>query len=89
MIGDLDLHHTLDHSQMTEIKRNIEIETQTETRFKIVIVGSVDIDQNLEIDIRIRDVEMDEAIQTNPEHIPDQTHLEAQIILPILDPKRS
>lgn len=89
MIGDLDLHHTLDHSQMTEIKRNIEIETQTETRIKIVIVGSVGIDQNLETDIRIRDVEMDEVIQTNPELIPDQTHLEVQIISPILDLKRS
>lgn len=89
MIGDLDLHHTLDHSQMTEIKRNIEIETQTETRIKIVIVGSVDIDQNLVTDIRIRDVEMDEVIQTNPELIPDQTHLEVQIISPILDLKRS
>ena len=89
MIGDLDLHHTLDHSQMTEIKRNIEIETQTETRIKIVIVGSVAIDQNLVTDIRIRDVEMDEVIQTNPELIPDQTHLEVQIISPILDLKRS
>jgi hypothetical protein len=89
MIGDLDLHHTLDHSQMTEIKRNIEIETQTETRIKIVIVGSVDIDQNLETDIRIRDVKMAEVIQTNPELIPDQTHLEVQIISPILDLKRS
>jgi len=74
---------------MTEIKRNIEIETQTETRIKIVIVGSVDIDQNLETDIRIRNVEMDEVIQTNPELIPDQTHLEVQIISPILDLKRS
>ena len=89
MIGDLDLHHTLDHSQMTEIKRNIEIETQTETRIKIVIVGLVDIDRNPETNIRIRDVEMDEVIRTNPEHIPDQTHLEEQIISPILDLKRS
>ncbi len=74
---------------MTETKRDTEIETQTETHIKIVIVGSVDIDQNLETNIRIRDVEMDEVIQTNPEPIPDQTHLEVQIISPILDPKRS
>lgn len=89
MIDDLDLHHILDHSQMTETKRSTETETQTETRIKIVIVGSVDIDQNLETDIRIRDVEMDEVIQTNPELTPDQTHLEVQIISPILDLKRS
>jgi len=89
MIDDLDPHHTLVHSQMTETKRNIEIETQTEIRIKIVIVGSVDIDQNLEIDIRIQDVEMDEVTPTNPELTPDQTHLEVQIISPILDLKRS